>query len=260
MSHKGKVVLLDPSERARKLLAFRLHAMDFEPVEAADLLAAEKAMAGGAARLVITEWKVPEMEGKDLLTRLARQRTAILVFTERADAPEIGELGVPEVRGLFRKAQRTELLAKMEEVLGGGASEGAPEEKGGKHILLIEDSEAIRNFLRRILEKNFPGCVVREAEDGRQALTEMTSQKVDCIVTDLQMPGMDGQSFLKSLQRNPLLKRKPVLILSGSITSELREELKDCETVRLLAKPSSESEITRTLKELMRLGDPKTGS
>jgi len=105
------------------------------------------------------------------------------------------------------------------------------------------------------MTKHFPGSTVREAEDGRQAMSEMSNKRVDLIVTDLQMPGMDGQTFLKILHRNPVLKYKPVLVLSGSFTSQLKEELKAYPTVRTLAKPSSEEEIAVTLKDLMAVAE-----
>ena len=72
------------------------------------------------------------------------------------------------------------------------------------------------------------------------------------IITDLQMPGMDGQTFLKMLHHNPLLKNKPVIVLSSSISAHLMEDLKGYESVRLLAKPSSAEEISETVLTLMK--------
>ena len=71
----------------------------------------------------------------------------------------------------------------------------------------------------------------------------MSRRRVDLIVTDLNMPGMDGRTFLKLLQGNPVLCRKPVIVLSGNITDDLRFMFRDTPNVRLLSKPATGSQI-----------------
>jgi two-component system chemotaxis response regulator CheY len=112
-----------------------------------------------------------------------------------------------------------------------------------RQILIIDDSRTFRGILRRTFEKAFPGDIVREAEDGKQALSQMTHQKVDLIVTDLEMPGMDGMTFLKHLKGNPLLAKKPVLVISGTISDGLRARASELLNVRFLKKPASPEEI-----------------
>jgi CheY-like chemotaxis protein len=173
-----------------------------------------------------------------------------LIFTDQLNRESQGEK--PDfVKAIFHKSQRNELLKSVIENLQAVPLKETKDLE--RHILVIEDSPTIRNFLRRILEKSFPASVIREAADGRQALTEMSNKKVDFILTDLQMPGMDGHAFLKMLHANPILKHKPVLVLSSSITADLREQVKGFERVRLLAKPSSAEEISKTVLELMEM-------
>lgn len=247
------VLLVDPSETARKLLAMRLSSMELDPVEASSLEAVETALATMRVQLVVSEWKLNDLEGPALFQKFRKGNVPVFLFTDKVRDQG---LQAPELAAVFHKSQRAELLRRVEEFFEAKPAAEPAEPAAGRHILLIEDSATIRRFLRRVLEKNFPGCVIREAEEGRQAISEMTNKKVDLIVTDLQMPGMDGQSFLKILHRNPVLKGKPVLVLSGAITTELRSEFKACGTVRLLAKPSSEEEITETLRELMKMTEP----
>src|SRR5581483_6140063 len=118
---------------------------------------------------------------------------------------------------------------------------------GEKHILLIEDSPTIRNYVRRILEKEMPGCVIREAEDGRDAISEMAQKKVDLIITDLQMPGMDGATFLRMVRKNNLLKQKPVLVFSSSETSVLKNEFGGDGCLEFLPKRASPESIMAAL-------------
>jgi CheY-like chemotaxis protein len=90
------------------------------------------------------------------------------------------------------------------------------------NILIIDDSNTTRGLLRRILQQVDPDCVIREAEDGKAAIHALTQGRFDLIVSDLEMPGVDGHRFLEVLRGNPLLRRKKVLVFSSSITPELR--------------------------------------
>jgi CheY-like chemotaxis protein len=96
-----------------------------------------------------------------------------------------------------------------------------------------------------------PQSVIREAGDGRVALTEMTKKKVDVIITDLQMPNMDGRTFLRMIRKNPLLKAKPIIVLSSDITPELIAEHKDDIYIRFLAKPAKEHEIIAAVRAFL---------
>ena len=111
----------------------------------------------------------------------------------------------------------------------------------------------LRGMIRRVLEKYFPEDEIREAEDGRQAMSRMSQKKVDLIITDLEMPGMDGFTFLNHLKNNQLLSRKPVLVFSGNINGALRDEAIKLPNLRFLAKPASPEKIAEEVSAL--LGD-----
>ena len=82
-------------------------------------------------------------------------------------------------------------------------------------------------------------------------MAAMKSARVSLIVTDLQMPGMDGMSFVQLLRNNAVLKRKPVLVLSGAVTDEAREGLKALDRVQVLAKPASPEALLAAIKQLL---------
>ena len=106
-------------------------------------------------------------------------------------------------------------------------------------ILLCEDSAVVRIFVKRILQGAYPGAVIHEAQDGKSGLAIMKAHRIDLIITDLQMEGMDGDSFLHLLKRNGVLAKKPVVVLSGMITPALREEYAGRGDVAFLAKPAT---------------------
>jgi two-component system chemotaxis response regulator CheV len=79
----------------------------------------------------------------------------------------------------------------------------------------------------------------------------MTQKKVDLILTDLEMPGMDGTTFLHHLKNNPILSKKPILIYSSNISAELRAMVADLPRVRMLPKPASPDRILAEVAALL---------
>ena len=121
----------------------------------------------------------------------------------------------------------------------------------GRTILLIEDSATIRIFLKNLFLRAMPGSLIVEAAEGRAALNEMTRTKADLIVTDLQMPGMDGRSFIAKLRSNGLLRKKSVLVLSGDDIADLQALYRDDAGIRFLRKPSGAESILEAAHALL---------
>jgi two-component system, chemotaxis family, chemotaxis protein CheY len=90
-----------------------------------------------------------------------------------------------------------------------------------KTILVVDDSATVRKFVGTSL--NLKGFKVITAADGMEALEKMPLGQVDLIITDLNMPDMDGFEFIKTLQETPEYKHIPVIILS-SMTDQLDKE------------------------------------
>lgn len=118
-------------------------------------------------------------------------------------------------------------------------------------VLIIDDSPTVRGLLQRALESGFRLCEVFEASDGRTAIRELTKGRMDLIITDLEMPGVNGHRFLQILQGNPLLKRKKVLVFSSAISAELKAELADQPHIGFLGKPASPADITQAARTLL---------
>jgi CheY-like chemotaxis protein len=131
------------------------------------------------------------------------------------------------------------------------ALEQRPQSVQAPSILVCEDSPVVRLYVRRTLENEFPGAQIHEAQDGKSGLAIMKANKIDLIVTDLQMEGMDGDSFLHLIKRNSVLAKKPVLVLSGLITQALRDEYATRTDVAFLAKPASAEQLIGQSRQLL---------
>jgi two-component system, chemotaxis family, sensor kinase CheA len=88
-------------------------------------------------------------------------------------------------------------------------------------ILVVDDSITSRSLERSILEAH--GYRVRVAVDGQQALELLRAEKADLIITDIQMPRMDGFELVEALKADPALKGIPVIIVSSLEKAEDQE-------------------------------------
>lgn len=86
-------------------------------------------------------------------------------------------------------------------------------------FLVVDDFSTMRRIVRNLL-KELGFTNVEEAEDGAVALTRLKSGGIDFVVTDWNMPNMDGLTLLQSVRADPALKHLPVLM----ITAEAKKE------------------------------------
>jgi two-component system chemotaxis response regulator CheY len=83
------------------------------------------------------------------------------------------------------------------------------------NVLIVDDSPAMRVFVRRVLAlSGFASGDCLEASDGEEALALLRLQWVDVILTDINMPNMDGEEFVRRLDEDDTLKTIPVLVVS----------------------------------------------
>ncbi len=86
-------------------------------------------------------------------------------------------------------------------------------------ILVVDDFSTMRRIVKNVLrELGFSN--IKEAEEGGPALQILKSSKIDFVVTDWNMPGMDGLALLKAIRSDPALKSIPVLM----VTAEAKRE------------------------------------
>jgi two-component system chemotaxis response regulator CheY len=88
-------------------------------------------------------------------------------------------------------------------------------------VLAVDDSATVRKFVSVSL--SMQGFQVITASDGMDALEKLPQQQVDLVITDLNMPNMDGFELIRALRENPQYKDLPVIILT-SLTDEVSRE------------------------------------
>lgn len=84
----------------------------------------------------------------------------------------------------------------------------------GKVVLIVDDERPMRKVLGELI-KGIAGCQVLEAEDGEHALKIMDAVCVDLVITDGQMPKLDGFGLIKRIQKKEEEKRKKIVFMSA---------------------------------------------
>jgi len=245
-------LVIDTDHSFRQFVALRLEILGFNVKEAETPDQIRFAVRSGEADLVVTETGVPGLEGGQLLSVLEPSKRPVFLLTHWVSENPETFLRESQVRAVIPKKKRSEFFKQLEFLEPAANKEPSVETRSAqeKHILLIEDSPTIRHYVRRTLERELKDCVIREAEDGRDAISEMAQKKVDLIITDLQMPGMDGRTFLRMIRKNGLLKQKPVLVFSSSDVTDLRAEFNEDACLEFLPKPATPEQIMGAIQRL----------
>lgn len=120
-------------------------------------------------------------------------------------------------------------------------------------VLIVDDASGMRTYLRTILTSAGYDC--HEARDGGEAFDLLLTTRFDLVITDLEMPGMDGFQLLSAISLLPLSRgRPPVVVLSALLDetmAERRPELR-CAAV-LLAKPVQPEDLLKAARKALGL-------
>jgi len=121
-----------------------------------------------------------------------------------------------------------------------------------KTILVVDDSNIIRNFVKRIFSDKYN---VGTAEDGEEAINIIKANKdnsfIEAILLDLNMPKVDGFAVLDYMKENDLLEKMPVSIISGDSSKETIDRAFTYKIVDMLEKPFNDQSIKMVIEKTL---------
>jgi two-component system chemotaxis response regulator CheY len=91
-----------------------------------------------------------------------------------------------------------------------------------KKILIVDDSASVRTVARMALRER--GYDVVEASNGQEALTKLDAERCHLVISDVNMPTMDGITLLKEIKRHPNYKFTPVIMLTTEAGEDKKQE------------------------------------
>lgn len=122
----------------------------------------------------------------------------------------------------------------------------------GVDVLIVDDSAAIRKILQRVLvQADVPLGKVLEAGDGAEALETLKSEKVHLILSDINMPNMDGLEFLGALKSKEEWKSVPVIMITTEGGSSKVMEAVNLGAAGYVRKPFTAEQIKEKLVGLI---------
>jgi CheY-like chemotaxis protein len=125
-----------------------------------------------------------------------------------------------------------------------------------KVILVVDDSTTVRKFVAASL--NMKGFRVVTASDGVEALERMPAEKFDLIITDLNMPDMDGFEFIRTLRETPEYREIPIIVLSSMTDLKNKDYALELGALAFLEKPLSTEAIQREVFRFVNKTIPHT--
>ena len=118
-------------------------------------------------------------------------------------------------------------------------------------ILVVDDSSSVRTFVGSVLEKaNF--TTIR-ASDGKQAMDIIDKEIIDLIITDLEMPEMDGFELIKKTRAQKKYDDIPIVILTGRSGQKQREKGEAIGANSFIGKPFKESDLLRVVSDFIEI-------
>lgn len=119
-----------------------------------------------------------------------------------------------------------------------------------KTVLVVDDSPTMRQMVACTLTA--AGFQVIEAEHGRDAVNKVTGgQRMDLVVTDLNMPEMDGIALIKELRNMPLFKFTPILMLTTESSDEKKKAGKAAGATGWIVKPFNPELILKVIAKVL---------
>ena len=118
-----------------------------------------------------------------------------------------------------------------------------------KRIVVADDEPHIRHVLALKLEKS--GYTVHCAADGQEALELCGAELPDLLITDYQMPALNGMELCQRLRANPATSKLPVIMLTARGFALDQEQTKACSITAVMSKPFSPAEILAAVNGLL---------
>lgn len=122
----------------------------------------------------------------------------------------------------------------------------------GKNVLLVDDSSTMRKIIGRSLRQagiDFDN--IFEAADGVEALEILDTEKVDIVLSDINMPNMDGITFLREKSTREAVKNIPVLMISTETGDDIIGEAKSLGALGAIKKPFTPDKVNEVLGPLL---------
>ncbi|TSA45184.1 MAG: response regulator [Deltaproteobacteria bacterium] len=248
MINQPNILIVDDSSIILKALTRQLEQFGARVTQAEDgQQALEKALAADFD-LIISDVEMPKLDGFGLCEKLKGNpgtRGIPVIILSSLDTDNIIEKGfkVGAAAYVTKSEAKNELNGTIERVL----------EKSrflrSRLILVVDDSLTVRRLVTQALEE--AGFQVMTAENGKQAMKRVQEHKPDLIISDINMPEMNGIEFCKRIHADPTLALIPFVTMSSNSDRAVMRRLLQWGASSYLVKPFNLEQIVITVEKLL---------
>ncbi len=135
---------------------------------------------------------------------------------------------------------------------GGAAPMPAALHSGIPLVLVVDDSITVRRVTQRLLQRE--GYRVALAADGLQGLERLQAERPTVVLSDIEMPRMDGFDFVRNIRADDKLADLPVIMITSRIAEKHREHARELGVNHYLGKPYSEDQLLRLIRDYAQAG------
>ena len=121
-----------------------------------------------------------------------------------------------------------------------------------RYCLVVEDSPMMRQLLVFALSR-ISGLMVSEADDGAQALRYLSSRQFDLVITDINMPVLDGLKLVQRVRMDARHKKTPIIVITTDRRAEDRDRAMALGANDYITKPIQAPDVVATVKRLLEL-------
>ena len=246
MEDDKKILVVEDSDVQRAVCVDQLKEIGFINIfEAGNGAEALEILKNNNVDLILSDWDMPKMDGLELLKTLKKdsdlQNTPFIFLTVHDYEDKNREAMVyGAVDYIVKPSSPSDLKESIEIIF----------KRGIRNILIVEDSELQKEIcivqLQQIGFEKITG-----AANGKEALTHMENNPVDLIVSDWEMPEMDGLELLKAVKGNAKLKDIPFLILTVHDDAEKNQEALNLGALDFIVKPSTPDSLHMKIRKIL---------
>ncbi|KAA2311405.1 response regulator [Pseudooceanicola sediminis] len=116
-------------------------------------------------------------------------------------------------------------------------------------VLVVDDSASVRQMIANTLKG--AGYAVLTANDGREALDRTRGQRLDAVITDQNMPNLDGIGFCRAFRAQPGNQGVPVVFLSTESETSIKEKAREAGAIGWMVKPFDQQKLLSVMARVV---------
>lgn len=243
-----RILIVDDSAVVRSVLSKELLRSGVEVTQAENGQQAFDIALCKEFDLIITDVEMPQMDGIDLCRKLKSNPRTLqipIVILSSLDSEEDIKKGYKAGASTYiSKAQaKDSLIETIETVL-----QKTTFQKG-RLILVVDDSSTVRTLVEKGLKE--VGFEVVKAENGRVALNILKTVRPDLILSDIDMPEMNGEDFCQNVHADPALATIPFVVMSANNDRPIMRRMLQLGADAYLVKPFNVDQLVITVEKLL---------